>query len=274
MQRREIRFPPDEVLTAFGIERTPVRLPGGQGQAFRAGDVILKPAADNERTNWIARFYANTPVPGFRLPKPMLTRHGEIVFRGWQAWVCIPGEHRHDGWEGIVDHCVAFHEAIADVPRPDWLDRLGEMDPWIIADRVAWSELSWNPHPRIAPVVQALTDCLRPIDVPSQLIHGDFGGNILLDEQLPPAIIDFSPYWRPLGFAVGVVVADAIVWEGADPVLIDAVRDIPAFDQLLARAELRRVLELDAAHRLWGWDTLDEIDAHRLLVQAIVNRCL
>ena len=48
---------------------------------------------------------------------------------------------------------------------------------------------------------------------------------------------------------------------------------VPAFDQWLARAELRRVIELDVAHRLWGGDTLDEIDAHRSLVCAIVSRC-
>ncbi len=266
-------MPPDEVLRAFCIEDAPIRLSGGQGQAFQAGNVILKPAVDDERTNWIAEFYAQTDVPGFRLPQPVRTSHGVTVYRGWQAWERVEGEHRHDGWEDIVEHCIAFHGAIVDVARPDWFDRLGEADPWIIADRVAWSELSWHPHPSVAPVAQQLMGCLRPIDVKSQLIHGDFGGNILFDEHQPPAIIDFSPYWRPLGFAVGVVVADAIVWEGADPSLMDAVKNVPAFDQLLARAELRRVFELDASNKLWGWETLRQVSAHIPLVQMIVERC-
>jgi len=41
---------------------------------------------------------------------------------------------------------------------------------------------------------------------PSQLIHSDLGGNVLFHDQLPPAIIDFSAYWRPVGWgAIGVL---------------------------------------------------------------------
>jgi hypothetical protein len=49
------------------------------------------------------------------------------------------------------------------------------------------------------------------------LIHGDLTGNVLFHDELPPAIIDFTPYWRPLEFQSAVVVADALVWEGAPP---------------------------------------------------------
>ncbi len=153
------------------------------------------------------------------------------------------------------------------------MDRVSADDPWTLADRAAWDELAFDPHPRVASAVASLKGCLRSVDAPLQLIHGDFGGNVLHSDELPPAVIDMSPYWRPAGFAVGVVVADAIVWQGADLSLIDVVGGIRHFDQLLARAERRRVIELDAAHRLWGWDTLGEIDAHALLIREIVRRC-
>jgi hypothetical protein len=39
---------------------------------------------------------------------------------------------------------------------------------------------------------------------------------VLFHAHLPPALIDFSPYWRPPGFASVVVIADALVWESAD----------------------------------------------------------
>ena len=111
---------------------------------------------------------------------------------------------------------------------------------------------------------------LRPVRTQSQLIHGDF--QLLSAEGLSPAVIDFSPYWRPAGFALGVVVADAIVWGGADETLIDQVTDVDEWLQLLARAELRRVLEIDA-HSARGRDMIDEIDAHLPAVDAICRRC-
>ena len=272
-ERNVVAHPPLDVLCAFGVTEPATRLIGGQGQAFRSGDHILKPATDDERTNWIAEFYAGTTLPGFRLPKPIVASNGKYVFKGWQAWGYLSGAHCKDDWETVVQCCIAFHREIADVPRPDWMNWIGEIDPWIIADRVAWDEIPWEPHLHLAPLLCELQDCLRPLNLPAQLIHGDFGGNLLLDTLSAPAVIDFSPYWRPAGFATGIVVADAIVWEGAAESLIDEVHGIDHFDQLLARAEVRRLVELDAAHRLWGWNTLLEVDAHIPLVHALVDRC-
>ena len=272
-QRREAIHPTSDVLRAFQAVEEAARVSGGQGQAFRSGNLILKPAVDDERTNWIAEFYLNTSCAGFRLPRPIRSESGHFVHEGWQAWEFIPGEHGKGGWERAVDLCLRFHVAISGVPRPSWFDQLKLDDPWTIADRVTWGELEFEHHPRIAPAVAQLRDCLREIDAESQLIHGDFGGNILYCNDLLPAVIDFSPYWRPAGFAVGIVIADAIVWGDVDMSLIEAGNGIENFDQLLARAELRRVIELDASHQLWGWDMLGELDAHMPLIQAIVERC-
>jgi prepilin-type processing-associated H-X9-DG protein len=120
-------------------------------------------------------------------------------------------------------------------------------------------------------VIEKLRGCLRTPDGANQLIHGDFGGNVLFADGLPPAVIDFSPYWRPPELALGVVVADAIVWEGADLSLIDACTQVPDFIQHLARAELRRIIELETLHDLYGWEVLNEIDAHLPLVREIVT---
>ena len=272
-ERRSVTIPPAAVLRAFRVPGKPVRLPGGQGQAFRAGNIVLKPASDDERTNWVSEFCLDANYEGFRIPRPFRSDEGAFVFQGWQAWEWISGEHQDGEWEAVVDLCIRFHQAIACVPRPAWLDRVEPLDPWTIADRVAWDEMPFDHHPRVAPLVSALRGCLRETRFDSQLIHGDFGGNVLYADGLPPAIIDFSPYWRPSGFAVGVVVADAIVWGGALSSLIETVTGIDGFDQLLARAELRRIIELDAANRLWGWDTIDEIDAHLPLVRTIVRIC-
>jgi hypothetical protein len=128
-------------------------------------------------------------------------------------------------------------------------------------------------HPRIAPVVARLRQCLDEVTAKPQLIHGDFGGNVLFGDERPPTIIDFSPYWRPVEFAVGVIVADAIVWGGAEMSLLDAGNRFDNFYQHLARAELRRIIELETLRQMYGWETLDQIDAHLPLVRAIYERC-
>lgn len=82
----------------------------------------------------------------------------------------------------------------------------------------------------------------RAVSAPSHLIHGDLGGNVLFDDEPPPAVIDFSVYWRPVAFAAAIVVADALVWEGADARLLDAVSGTEDFGQYLIRALIYRAV--------------------------------
>jgi hypothetical protein len=65
---------------------------------------------------------------------------------------------------------------------------------------------------------------------------------VLFDDQLPPAVIDFSPYWRPTAFASAIVVADALVWEGADESILNAVAHVEDFGQCLLRALIYRTV--------------------------------
>jgi hypothetical protein len=69
-------------------------------------------------------------------------------------------------------------------------------------------------------------------------------------DRRTPAIIDFSPYWRPAPYAAAIVVADALAGEGADETLLDAVAHIDDFAQYLLRALLFRAV----ADRLLGGD--------------------
>jgi len=73
-------------------------------------------------------------------------------------------------------------------------------------------------------------------------VHGDLTGNVLFDDDRPPAVLDFSPYWRPAGYAAAIVVGDALIWEGADETLLGAVAHIEDFEQLLVRALIFRVV--------------------------------
>ncbi|MBS2534427.1 hypothetical protein KGQ20_16775 [Catenulispora sp. NF23] len=77
-----------------------------------------------------------------------------------------------------------------------------------------------------------------------QLIHGDLTGNVLFSAGLPPAVIDFSPYWRPAAFGEAIVVGDALIWHGADAGLVrDLMSDRgPGFLQYVARAVVFRLV--------------------------------
>ena len=265
--------PSKTVLEAFGAAGTPSPLAGGQDENFRSGDTVFKPAKNDEETNWLAKFYSSADQDGFRLPKPIRSNIGGFVFDGWQAWEFLEGEHRENHWLETIEVCVQFHNAISKYPIPEYFERR-EQNPWVVADKLTFGEIDEiEYHPKIAPAVKALRSCLKPIEQHPQLIHGDFGGNVLFSENQPPAIIDFSPYWRPIPFAVGVVIADAIVWSGAKVSLIEAGGRFEDFDQHLARAELRRVIELETHRQIFGVDVIDQIDTHWPLIDTICRRC-
>ena len=127
--------------------------------------------------------------------------------------------------------------------RPAFIAR--QTHAWAVSDRIAFGEAPYDPAPPFSRLADRLHRLLRPIDLPSQLVHGDFTGNVLFAEGQPPAVIDLSPYWRPAGFAVAVVMEDALSWTDADESVLKLGTHIPEFRQLLIRATLRRILELD-----------------------------
>jgi hypothetical protein len=203
--------PPRAVLDAFAVDAEPVLLPGGTGRTWRAGGLVLKPLdRAPAEIAWQADVLAAIPEDGFRMTRPL-----PRIVDGWTAWHRVEGHHERGRWLDIIAVGERFHAALAGVPRPAEILDVG-VEPWATGDRVAWDG---EPFDGLDDVLAAL----RPVTEPSGLIHGDLTGNVLFDDELPPAIIDFTPYWRPLGFQSAIVVADALVWEDAPPELADVV---------------------------------------------------
>lgn len=100
--------------------------------------------------------------------------------------------------------------------------------------------------------VSALVALLRPVDEPGQLVHGDLCGNLLFRAGLPPAVLDFSPFFRPITYAEAILVADAVIWEGAPAALVSQLRG-ENVDQMLVRACLFRLYTAAA-----GWPHMKE----------------
>ena len=260
--------PPKHVLKAFGVHGSPEVLPGGQGTTFRVGDVVFKPTHNAVETIWVIEVLGGIESTEFRVPTYLSSDVGEVLVDGWMAYEFLPGEMVKEHWEEkrkVLEH---FHHALKDVPEPPFFAHRD--DPWALADFMAWGDLAINCHDRLKLAVETLVECLQPINVTNQIIQGD-PDNILFAEGVPPAIIDFCPYWRPSEFGFAVLVVDKLVWEEADLSIVQVFEDIPEFSQLLVRAELRRVLELDGLHNQLGKDCLDEVEAHLPTIEFICS---
>ena len=242
---------PEEVLTSFGVAGTvPVRLPGGQGTTWRAGQVVLKPADSARAGRWFAEVYDALADPGFRVPRPVRAVDGDWVAHGWTACRWVEGAAADwsgvsPRWPELIAVSRALHAALAGVPVPSWWRSVE--NPWTIGDEVAWGER--DPDSLLGPAVgqlgtqiRRLLAAVRPVDLPDQLLHADLAGNVLFADGLPPAVIDFSPLERPAGLPLAVVAVDALMWHGARPEVLDHLAGEPEFDQLLARALIYRLV--------------------------------
>jgi uncharacterized protein (TIGR02569 family) len=232
--------PPGHVLAAFGARETPTPLGGGRGLAWRAGTIVLKPADTSEEIlAWQAEILAEIRSEGFRISRPERSLTGALVVDGWSASTFCVGHHEPRRWTDIIGVGRMLHRALEGIPRPAFIS--SRNDRWAIADRAAWGDGPLAPY-RNAPHVARLEASLAPVDAPSQLIHGDLTGNVLFADPLAPAVIDLSPYWRPVEFASAIVVADALVWEGAEASEVESAFTVDSFGQLLGRALLFRIV--------------------------------
>jgi hypothetical protein len=222
--------PAQDVLEAFDACGDPEPLAGGTGRAWRVGDLVLKPL--DADVAWQHDVLAGVEEDGFRVERP----RPEIV-DGWTAWTYLEGRHERGRWREIIAAGERLHAALPDVRAPH-VD-----NPWATGDRAAWGELPY-------PAVTDLLDALQPVDDAPQLLHGDLTGNVLFHETLPPAIIDFAPYYRPAQYASAIVVADAMCWESAPRELAHAVDRRYLVRALIYRAVASIELGGDGAREL------------------------
>ena len=222
--------PPPAVLAAYGLQRPPIPLPGGQHNSWRAGQAVLKPLdGDPSTVAWqgalLSRLQGRDDL---RVSAPLQTTDGRWTADGWTAWRYEPGTHLPGRWHDIIAVGQRLHAALESEPEPAFLHR--RTDRWGVADKVAWGELPVADSAGIRHLT-ALLAALRPLDLRRQLVHGDLTGNVLFHDQLPPLVIDLSPYWRPPAFASAVVIADALLFEGASEAVLEPLLQDPDFPQ-------------------------------------------
>lgn len=242
--------PSAEVLDAFALTEPAVVLPGGQGETWRSGDVVLKRAVSE--SVWRAEVLAELPESDeFRVPRPVRSRSGEWIAFGWEGSSLLAGATDVGRQDEVLRAAEAFHAAVAGLPRPHFLDE--RSDPWSDGDRVAWGEQPYDGSPAYVELVGPLVDAWRPVELVEQVVHGDLPGNVMFADGLPPAIIDWPVYWRPPSWASAVAVADALCWYGAEPELAARWAHLPEWGQMLIRALIYRMATDDLAGGAATW---------------------
>ncbi|WP_437320242.1 TIGR02569 family protein [Sorangium sp. So ce385] len=260
--------PPDTVLAAFELSGEAVLLPGGQGETWRVGGVVLKPVGFVAEAVWRAEVLAGLPEGlGFRVARPVRARSGAWVVDGWEAGELLAGATDVGRPDDVLRAGAAFHETLAALPRPAFLDVRD--NPWTYGDRVAWAEQPAGGSPAYQELVGALFEARRPIASTAQVVHGDLLGNVMFADGLSPAIIDWPVYWRPPAWAAAVAVVDALCWYDARPELAARWAHLPEWGQMLVRALIYRITTDDAARGPAVWTA-----AHRDAYQTAIDVAL
>jgi uncharacterized protein (TIGR02569 family) len=265
---KHIQKPHDYVLKAFNLNGALEWLPGGQGTTWRIGTGIVKPIEEPKEALYVADIMNEIIPTDFRVARPIKANTNSWIYEGWVAYQYIEGEHKKELLDEKIATCRAFHEALANFPKPHLLEERKHL--YAIADRMAWQEQPLKASEKAKPLVEDLQKLIHPIKVKTQLIHGDITGNILFADNLKPAVIDLSPYWRPADYALAVLLVDAIVWEHAEHTILEhMLLVIPDFDQLLLRALIGRIMQLDLLMKEASVDKMSEVKAHMPLAEKI-----
>lgn len=273
------RGPTPGALRVFGVREDALRrLPGGAGHAWTDGRLVLKPVGCVPEHAWVSEVFATWDNDEVRVPEPVRPGSGADAgwsFEGWGGHVFVQGRDADLIRElPLVKHASdAFHRGVQDLPRPGFLDQRD--DPWSYGDRLAWEGAAPEGDASTLEVIRRLRDALRPVASRSQIIHGDILPNVLVKEGHPPAVIDWPPYFRPVGTANAVAITDAVTFRDAPLTMLDAWETGEEWNQLLVRALLYRLGPTGvfaSRNRLMG-SLIRHVEQVRPVVDAVLSRC-
>ena len=254
--------PSSHVLDLFAVPDAVEPLPGGQGGSVRAGDLVLSPDRDPAVLGWLQPLLARLAVRldqsprrgagDVRIAMPVPARDGSWTVDGWAASRYEPGTRACRDLDVVLAAGRVLHArlAVALPERPAGLD--DREDRWAWAERAAFGEaplvgtgVAADALALAEELQEALVGLGEAVDPPrvqpAQLVHADLAGNVLLDADDVPVVIDVAPAWRAPAWAEAVAVIDAVVHAGAERTRLSAYAGGSARATLL-RAALFRVL--------------------------------
>jgi hypothetical protein len=114
--------PPATVIDPFGAAEPAVRLPGGRGDAWRVGQLVLRPVDEGEPPlAWQEDVLGSIACERLRVALPQRARDGAFESDGWCAWQFLEGQHEERRWEEIISVGELFHRALVGVPKPAFI---------------------------------------------------------------------------------------------------------------------------------------------------------
>jgi serine/threonine protein kinase len=191
---------------------------------------------------------------------------------GWTAWSFVEGTHATNA---DIPKCIAaiekLHLALDGIAKNPLLDE--SQTPWAKANTWCLGNRPSYVHPILVDYVTRLYELRKPIrSNPYQVIHGDLNPeNILVAPDLPPAFIDFSPFWAPPELAIAIF-ANWIGPRRGDAGVLRHFEDLPNFAQLLIRAAIRMLLVMSDAGELGGWQSSSEKKAADMVLDFALTR--
>ena len=235
----------DTIGRSFPLSGSLELLAGGEGRTYRAGDYVYRREHRLAEAAYVADVYARLPISGFRVPRPIRSNHGTWLSPdSWSAWSFVPGRPvtPHDV-PVVLPALDAFHQALADAPFPALLATKDTL--YTRAERSAWEVVPEDLDVDIAQLVTPLLARRHPLPpLKYQLIHVDVNdANVLVAPGMLPAIIDFTPAWRPAAYAIAMFA----FWIGLyreQRASLEQFATVPAFEQLLIRATLSKLFTL------------------------------
>ena len=212
-----MQLPSSTVLGAFGVGGDPTPLSGGEGVSFQAGDVVLKRVHDTAEAEWTQDLLSRVHQVGFRVPAPVASADGHWVQQGWSASRFVSGlRPAAPAWRYIAEIGLRFGDAAEHARGEDHGVLSRRSHRWAVADRVAWEEATVEVVPDARDIMARISDWFGARSGESYFVHGDLSGNVFLDPADVPVVLDVSPYLRPRRWAAAIVIADAVLWNGAD----------------------------------------------------------
>ena len=270
---RRVEPVPRDVLVAFGAEGPAEELGGGMAPAYRVGDIVLKRAGDPVEAAYEADVMAAVQVDEarVRVARPVKAGDGAWIVDGWSASAFADGR-LVDGpqpWSAAFDAADALHEALRDVAQAPFLAT--RTHRWAVAERVAWGEETADIDPRLQVLCDRLWPLVAVLQDRPQLIHGDLCRNLLFHAERPPAVIDFSPMWRPPAFTRAIYVVDALGWHGGDDRLLALISRDADTVACLARAGIFRLVALHGRARDLAIDMEPLLPEYEAIVDRLVR---
>ena len=259
---------------AFGLVGEPGEIRGGVSGVFRYGDVVVKPVTDHAEAEWTqATFAALTPSAEVRWARPIAATDGRWVVDGWIANEFVPDLSLvAPNWAAVLEFGARFHASTREITPPDAMLRARD-HRWARGERHAFDEETVELSDHAAAIdAQLATWCDRDPN-PPQVVHVDLANNVFVDLDGVPVVLDISPGFRTPAYCAAVVIADALVWTGADVRIIDLLGPPSRARPILARALRFRITTDHLAHSERGdLAAPNYLDRYRNVITAMSER--